>query len=105
MDLHVWGCPVYVLHPKIQQGQKLPRWAPRSKRGMFLGLSQQHTSEVHLVLNLGTGSITTQFHVVFDDLSTTVPSIERKNEAPENWAELCIENSTHIMLDSPPEHE
>jgi hypothetical protein len=30
MDLHVWGCPVYVLDPKIQQGQKLSRWEPRS---------------------------------------------------------------------------
>jgi hypothetical protein len=36
---------------------------------------QQHSSEVLLVLNLGTGRITTQFHVVFDDLFTTVPSI------------------------------
>jgi hypothetical protein len=71
---------------------------------MFLGLSQQHASEVPLVLNLGTGSITTQFHVVFDDLFTTVPSTERENEAPEHWAELCLENSTHLMLDSPPEH-
>jgi hypothetical protein len=77
VDLHVWGCPLYVLNPKIQQGKKLPRWEPRSKRGMFLGLSQQHASEVTLVLNLGTGSITTQFYVVFDDLFTTVPSIER----------------------------
>jgi hypothetical protein len=66
-----------VLDPKIQQWQKLPRWAPRSKRGMFLGLIQQHASEVPLVINLGTGSINTQFHVVFDDLFTTVPSIER----------------------------
>jgi hypothetical protein len=71
---------------------------------MFMGLSKQHASEVPLVLNLGTGSITTQFHVVFDDLFTTVPYIERDNEAPEHWAELCLENSTHIMLDSPPEH-
>jgi hypothetical protein len=104
MDLHVWECPVYVLYPKIQQGQKLPRWAPMSKRGMFLGLSQQHASEVPLVLNLVTGSITTKFHVVFDDLFTTAPSIEMENEAPEHWAELCLENSTHLMLDSPPEH-
>jgi hypothetical protein len=42
--------------------------------------------------------------VVFDDLFTTMPSIERENEAPEHWAELCLENSTNIMLDSPPEH-
>jgi hypothetical protein len=100
MDLHVWGCPVYALDPKIQQGQKLPRWAPRSKIGMFLGLSQQHAIEVPLVLNIGTGSITTQLRVVFDDLFTTVPSFERENEAPEHWAELCLKKSTHLMLDS-----
>jgi len=25
-DFPVWGCPVFVLDPKLQQGQKLPRW-------------------------------------------------------------------------------
>jgi hypothetical protein len=53
---------------------------------MFLGLSQQHASEVPLVINLGNGIITNQFHVVFDDIFTTVPSIDRENEAPEHWA-------------------
>jgi hypothetical protein len=72
---------------------------------MFLGLSQQHASEFPLVLNLDTGSITTQFHVVFDDhLFTTVPSIERDTALIDHWAELYLENSTHIMLDLPPEH-
>jgi hypothetical protein len=32
MDLHVWGCPLYVLDPRIQQDKKLPRWEPRSRR-------------------------------------------------------------------------
>jgi hypothetical protein len=68
LDLHVWGCPVYVLDPNLQQGQKLLRWQPRSRQGIFMGLSTQHASEVPLVLNCKTGSITTQFHVVFDDL-------------------------------------
>jgi hypothetical protein len=85
MDLHVWGCPLYFLDPKIQQGKKLPRWEPRSKRGMFLGLSKQHASEVTLVLNLGTGSITNQLHVVFYDLFTTLPSIERDTAPPDHW--------------------
>jgi hypothetical protein len=71
---------------------------------MFLVLSQQYASEIPLVLNLGTGSITTQFHVVFDDLFTTVTSIDRKTVLPDHWAERCLENSTHIILDSPPEH-
>jgi hypothetical protein len=35
---HVWGCPVYVLDPKLQDGHKLPKWQPRSRRGMFVGV-------------------------------------------------------------------
>jgi hypothetical protein len=65
LDLHVWGCPVYVLDPQLQQGRRLPRWQPISRRGVNLGLSLQHSSEVPLVLNLQTGSIDTQYHVVF----------------------------------------
>jgi hypothetical protein len=104
MDIHVWDCPVHVLDKKIQQGQNIPRCAPRSKRGMFLALSQEHASKAPLVLNLGAGSITTQLNVVFDNLFTTVPSIERENKAHAHCAELCLENSTHLMLDSPREH-
>jgi hypothetical protein len=33
MYLHVWGCSLYVLDTKIQTGQNLPRWEPRSNRG------------------------------------------------------------------------
>jgi Integrase core domain. len=36
-ELHVWGCPVYLFDPTLQQGKKLPRWQPRSRRGVFLG--------------------------------------------------------------------
>jgi hypothetical protein len=32
-DEHVWGCPTYVLAPKLKDGQKIPKWEPRSKRG------------------------------------------------------------------------
>ncbi len=27
MDVHVWGCPVYVLDKAISDGKKLPRWS------------------------------------------------------------------------------
>jgi hypothetical protein len=29
-DIHTWGCPVYVLDPKLQQGKKLPHWDPKA---------------------------------------------------------------------------
>jgi hypothetical protein len=83
IDVHVWGCPICVMDPKIQQGQKVPTWEPGSRRGMCLVLSQQHASEVPVVLNRGTVAITTQFRVVFYDIFTTVPSIERETEPPE----------------------
>ena len=27
-DMHVWGCPVYVLDKTLQDGKKLPKWKP-----------------------------------------------------------------------------
>jgi hypothetical protein len=104
MDMHVWGCPVYVVDPKVQQGRKLPRWQPRSHRGVCMGLSLQHTSEVPQVLNLSTGSITTKFHVVFDDQFITASSVERETEPPDHWEELCLENSSQILTDTESSH-
>ena len=71
-DLHVWGCPTYVLDPTISNGHKLPRWQPRSSQTMYVGVSPQHTSVAAHVLNLDMGKITTQYHVMFDDWFQTV---------------------------------
>ena len=69
---HVWGCPVCVLDPALQDGKKLPKWKPRSRRGQFMGFSPSHSSRVANVLHLVTGFVSPQFHVVFDDLFSTV---------------------------------
>ena len=74
--LHVWGCPIYVLDPKLQDGKKIPKWHPRSRRGQFLGFSREHSSTVGLALNIATGHVSPQFHVVYDDLFTSVPNAE-----------------------------
>jgi hypothetical protein len=71
-DLHVWGCPVYVLEKAIADGNKLPCWKPRSIRCVNMGLSKKHASTVPLVLNPETGYITPQYHVVFDDWIATL---------------------------------
>jgi hypothetical protein len=70
----VWGCPCYVLDPRLQDGKKLPKFTPRSRRGMYLGVSPQHSSTVGRVLNLRTGFISPQYHVVYDEHFTTVMS-------------------------------
>ena len=71
---HVWGCPVYVLDPALQDGKKIPKWKPRSRRGFYLGQSSKHSSSVALVLSLKTGHVSPQWHCVFDDLFSTVVS-------------------------------
>jgi hypothetical protein len=73
---HVWGCPVYVLDPKLQDGKKLPKWSVRCRRGRYLGPSPDHSSTIGRILNLVTGSVSPQFHCVYDDLYTTVPNAE-----------------------------
>ena len=74
--LHVWGCPVYVLDPKLQDGRKLPKWDPRARRGQYLGVSTTHSTTIGRILNLRTGHVSPQYHVVYDDLFTTVPNAE-----------------------------
>ena len=35
---HVFGCPVFVLDPRLQDSKKIPKWSMRSKQGIYLGL-------------------------------------------------------------------
>ena len=100
-DLHVWGCPVYVLDKSMADGKKLPRWQPRSIRSVNMGLSDKHASTVPLVLNVASGYITPQFHVVFDDWFTTVTStIENlPNFNSDEWAKLFGESSYQYPFD------
>jgi hypothetical protein len=67
---------VYVLDPKLQDGKKIPKWEPRSRRGKFLGVSPSLSSTIGLILNLRTGYVSPQYHVVYDDEFTTVPNSE-----------------------------
>ena len=49
---HVRGCPTYVLEPKKQNPVvKLPKWIPRSQRGVNTEFSNMHSTQVGSVLN------------------------------------------------------
>jgi hypothetical protein len=69
---HTFGCPVYVLDPRLQDSKKIPKWSMRSRRGVYLGVSKNHSSTVHLVLNPESGVISPQYHCIFDDSFSTV---------------------------------
>ena len=100
-DLHVWGCPVYVLDKMISDGRKLPRWTPRSTRTINVGFSPKHASTVPLVLNPQTGYITPQYHVVFDDWFATVPA--SVNDLPDfnsdAWQRMFRDSTYQYIMD------
>ena len=69
------GCPKYFLEPKFQKpGVNIHKRDPRIRRGVNMGFSKMHSTQVGLILNLLTGSISPQYCVVFDDMLSTVVS-------------------------------
>ena len=97
----VWGCPGYVLSPTLQDGRKIPKWAPRARRGQFLGFSHNHSSLVGLMRNLKTQHVSAQFHVVYDEYFTTVASADEDNET---WIDLFTFHRESYGPDSHEEH-
>jgi hypothetical protein len=68
----VFGCPVYVLDPRLQDGKKIPKWEPRARRGQFLGFSAAHSTSVGLIRNINSNHVSPQFHFVADPRFETV---------------------------------
>ena len=55
---HVWGCPTYVLEPKLQKpGVNITKCYTMSLRGVNMGFINMHSTQIGLVINLLTGSI------------------------------------------------
>ena len=47
--------------------------------GAYVGRSRIHAGNVSLILNLSTGHVSPQFHVVFDETFSTVPSLKNSS--------------------------
>jgi len=95
---HVFGCPVYVLDPRLQNGDQIPKWDSRARVGMFVGFSTDHSSLVPLVLNTHTGNISPQYHVIFDDKFETVSS-PQDHESIDNVFASLFESSREYYLE------
>ena len=67
-----FGCPTYVLDGKLQSGNIFHKWNSRSKVGIYLGKSLQHSRNVALVLDRFTGLVSPQFHIVHDNKFETL---------------------------------
>ncbi len=78
---------MYVLDALLQDEKKIPKWNPRARLGLFLGFSDLHSSLVPLVLNINTGHISPQFHVIFDNKFETVTSLAIGEPLDKQWAD------------------
>ena len=96
---HVWGCPVYVLEPELQDGKKLPKWNRRARMGQFLGFSKQHSSLVALVRNLHTNYVSPQYHLVFDDKFDTIFQESKTEEELELICQDLFESNRDCYVD------
>ena len=85
---HVWRCPVHVLKPVLQDGKNMAKWFPRARLGMFMSFSLVYSLLVPLVLNIATGQISPQYHVVFDDQFSTVNSLPTEDSLEEQWSNI-----------------
>lgn len=100
---HVWGCPVYVLDPALQDNKKIPKWNKRARQAQFVGFSEQHSSLVAKVRHLVTGHISPQYHVVFDDLFQTVFNDAQHDEVTDAICKELFEDSRDIYVE--PEYD
>ena len=65
-----------ILEPNLHNpGLKIPKWDPMSRRGFNMVLIKMHSTQVWLVLNFLTASISSQYHVICDGMFFTVVSI------------------------------
>ena len=62
---------MFVLEAKLKNDQKLPKWNCWSRKGKFIGFSDNHSTLVATVQKLKTGYISPQYHIFFDDLFET----------------------------------
>ena len=63
---------MFVLKPRLQDGKKIPKFNTQARMGKFLGFSDEHSSFVARVRNLSKTIVNNQFHVLFDDMFSTI---------------------------------
>ena len=88
---HTFGCPVYVLDAQLQGARFIPKWYERVRVGAYVGRSPIHAGNVSFILNPSTVQISPQFHIVFDETFSTVPSL-KNGSFPASWTFICENN-------------
>jgi hypothetical protein len=83
-------CPVYVLEAPLQSDPVIyDKWKARCRVGIYLGRSPSHACSIALVLNLATGRVSPQYHVVFDPAFSTVSELSQEPLPKSDWQRVC----------------
>ena len=93
---HTLFCPVYALHNILQAGNKISKWSARSRLGINLGISPRYSRSVSLMLNLQTGLVSLQYHIVHDDFFETVHPDSGNGITTSYWRLAGFELDHHI---------
>jgi hypothetical protein len=84
----VFGCPTFVLDHCLQDGEKLPKWTRRSRRGLNLEYSPEHSTTVSRVLNVDGGKVSPPYHCVHGDAFTSVTAPDESSFDTSEWENL-----------------
>eukprot|EP00804_Cyclotella_cryptica_P024638 CCRYP_001657-RA/>CCRYP_001657-RA protein AED:0.40 eAED:-0.13 QI:0/0/0/0.5/0.66/0.5/4/0/842 len=85
----LWNCGLKsMLDPTLQDGKKIPKWNSSARQGIFVGFLPEHSSLVPLVFNPRTQRMSPQYHVIFDDGFSTVPSLHTVDERDRRFEDL-----------------
>ena len=76
-DWHTWGCPIFVL-VEVNQSRltSTSKWEPSARVGVYFGHLPVYARNIAFVLNLLTGHVSPQYHVVYDDEFTTADYLD-----------------------------
>ena len=83
--IHTFGCPAFALQSALAAGKSIPKWNARARLEVYLGPSQRHAQSVASVLNLSTGLVSPQYHVIFDDFFKTSWFNRAEAQLPSAW--------------------
>ena len=88
---HTFGFLVCVIDARLQGAGFIPKWDKRVRVGAYVRRSPIHAGNVSLILNLSMGHVSPQFHVLFDENNSTVPSLKNRSIIA-SWKFICENN-------------
>jgi hypothetical protein len=74
----------------------IPKWEPWARMGLYVRRSPSHAANAALIFNPGTGHVSPQFHVIYDDDFTTVPYICTATIPPYRADLVCATSKLHV---------